>query len=364
MRIFLLASLLTASFYLCAQGTANHSPQQDPQFVILFSSPTPEDGSCYRIPALVTAGNGDLIVAVDERVRSCADLRGHRDINIVMRRSSDNGATWSAPETVIDYPPGKPASDPSMIVDKTTGVIFLFFNYMDLDLEPDVYYFKVARSGDHGKTWSEPVDITAQITRPGWARDFRFITSGRGAQTRSGQLIHTLVNLEHGLHLFGSDDHGISWHLFDVPILPGDESKFIELDDGTWMINSRVNGAGVRYVHRSADRGKTWISAPDSALADPGCNASLVRWSPSTGAAGRELLVFSNANHPSERKNLAVKISADEGRTWAAVKSVYAGSAAYSSMTILNSGDIGLVFEKDDYREVAFVRLAKGWLTE
>src|SRR5690606_40023189 len=46
---------------------------------------------CFRIPALATATNGDLIAAIDERVPGCADLRGSRDINIVVRRSTDQG---------------------------------------------------------------------------------------------------------------------------------------------------------------------------------------------------------------------------------------------------------------------------------
>jgi len=63
--------------------------------------------------------------------------------------------------------------------------------------------------------------LTSQITKSEWHNDFKFITSGRGIKTSSGKLIHTLVNLENGLHLFGSDDHGESWYLIDVPIKTG-----------------------------------------------------------------------------------------------------------------------------------------------
>src|SRR5690606_22693255 len=73
---------------------------------------------CFRIPALATATNGDLIAAIDERVPGCADLRGSRDINIVVRRSTDHGETWSDIETIVDFPDGQSASDPSMIVDE------------------------------------------------------------------------------------------------------------------------------------------------------------------------------------------------------------------------------------------------------
>ncbi len=87
----------------------------------LFNTSMNTEVSCYRIPAIVTATNGDLVVAIDERVPSCNDLRGSRDINIVIRRSQDHGKSWSEIKRIVDFPPGKSASDPSMIVDRETG---------------------------------------------------------------------------------------------------------------------------------------------------------------------------------------------------------------------------------------------------
>ena len=209
--------------------------------VDLFYTGMQEGVSCYRIPALITAPNGDLIAAIDERVPSCNDLRGSKDINIIIRRSSDSGTTWSEIERIIDFPEGQSASDPSMIVDGETGKIFLFYNFMDLDRALNVYKLHVIESTDNGESWSEPKDITTQITKPEWIDDFMFITSGRGSQTKDGRLLHTLVNLDNGLHIFASYDHGSSWYLIDTPLTSGDESKIIELEDGSWMVNSRVN---------------------------------------------------------------------------------------------------------------------------
>src|SRR5210317_1250275 len=89
----------------------------------LFDASGNDSIACYRIPSLVTAPNGDLIAAIDERVPSCGDLKWSRDINIVIRRSEDNGKTWSKIQRVVDYPDGQSASDPSMIVDEVTGEI-------------------------------------------------------------------------------------------------------------------------------------------------------------------------------------------------------------------------------------------------
>lgn len=330
----------------------------------LFNTTMKEGVNCYRIPAIVTVPNGDLVAAIDERVPSCADLRDNKDINIVVRRSSDNGKTWGEIETVIDFPDGQSASDPSMIVDEVTNDVFLFYNFMDIEKENGVYYLHVMKSTDNGKTWGKPQDITSQITKPEWHKDFKFITSGRGIQTRSGKLLHTMVNLKSGLHLFGSDDHGETWFFIDTPINPADESKVVELADGTWMINSRVHNKGLRIVHTSKDEGKTWETREEPQLIDPGNNASIIRYTTTKDGYDKNRLLFSNTKRTEGRANMTVRISYDEGKTWSEGKTIYPGSAAYSSMTILENGDIGLFFEKEGYTENVFVSFSLEWLTD
>lgn len=359
-RLIILLSVL--SYNVSSQHATIHAKDDGIEFQTLFGKRS--GVSCYRIPAIVTAPNGDLVVAIDERVPSCGDLGSNKNINIVMRRSEDNGNSWSEIETLVDYPFGQSASDPSMIVDEVTGEIFLFFNFMDLEKEKDVYYLKVMKSSNNGKTWDSPIDITSQITKPEWHEDFKFITSGRGIQTSSGKLLHTLVNIENGLHLFGSDDHGKKWYLIDTPISPADESKVVELADGTWMINSRYNNTGIRYIHTSSDEGITWSSRADSSLIDPGCNASIIRYTSINDSSDKNRLLFSNAKRKKGRKNMTVRISYDEGKSWTKGKPIYKGSSAYSSLTILANGDIGLFFEKDGHKENVFVQFTLEWLTD
>lgn len=330
----------------------------------LFSTAVDQNVSCYRIPVIATAPNGDLIAAIDQRVPSCGDLKWNQDINIVIRRSTDQGKTWSNLESIVDYPLGESASDPSIIVDAMKNTIFLFFNYMNHKSEPNTYYFRVIKSTDNGKTWSTPQDITTQISKPEWTKSFKFITSGNGIQTQSGTLLHTIVNLENGLHVFGSSDHGLTWFLIDTKIFPGDESKIVELPDGKWMINSRVNGFGYRYVHISDDHGKSWTSKVDTSLIDPGCNGAILSYPYQMKGESKNMLIFANPKSSKDRINMTVRISYDDGRTWSDGKTIYAGSSAYSSLCILKNGDIGLFFEKDDYSENVFVRFTLEWLTD
>lgn len=320
----------------------------------LFNAENNPEVSCYRIPSIITAINGDLIAAIDERVPSCGDLKWSRDINIVIRKSSDNGKTWGKIEKIIDYPLGQSASDPSMILDKQTNTIFLFYNYMDLDNQKDIYYLKYISSNDNGKSWSKPVDITNQISKENWKNDFKFITSGRGIQTKNGTLLHCLVNLQKGTHVFGSNDNGKTWFITETPTSPGDESKIVELNDGSWMVNSRVNKLGYRYSHVSNDDGKTWISKKEESIIDPGCNGSLIRYSHDK----KNLLLLTNINNKKERKEIVLRYSIDEGKSWSNPKIIYNGEAAYSSMTVMENGNLGLFFEMDNYTKNVFTSIS------
>ena len=320
----------------------------------LFNAENNPEVSCYRIPSIITAPNGDLIAAIDERVPSCGDLKWSRDINIVIRKSSDNGKTWGKIEKIIDYPLGQSASDPSMILDKQTNTIFLFYNYMDLDNQKDIYYLKYISSNDNGKSWSKPVDITNQISKENWKNDFKFITSGRGIQTKNGTLLHCLVNLQKGTHVFGSNNNGKTWFITETPTSPGDESKIVELNDGSWMVNSRVNKLGYRYSHFSNDDGKTWISKKEESIIDPGCNGSLIRYS----HGEKNLLLLTNINNKKERKEIVLRYSIDEGKSWSNPKIIYNGEAAYSSMTVIENGNLGLFCEMDNYTKNVFTSIS------
>jgi sialidase-1 len=228
---------------------------------------------------------------------------------------------------------------------------------MDLDNAKDLYRLMLIKSLDDGESWSKPIDITNQITKKEWVNDFMFITSGRGTQTKEGTLLHCLVNLNNGTHVFGSNDHGKNWFLFETPLKPGDESKIVELTNGNWLVNSRVNSNGFRYSHLSKNNGLTWESYKNNDLIDPGCNASILNYDDN-------FLLFSNAYNSSSRKNLSISLSKNSGKNWIKNKTIYGGESAYSSMIKLKNGDIGLFFEKDNYTKNVFVRVPVLWILE
>ena len=53
----------------------------------------------YRIPAIVRAKNGDLLAFAEGRKNGPGD---HGDIDIVLKRSSDNGKSWGPMQLVQD----------------------------------------------------------------------------------------------------------------------------------------------------------------------------------------------------------------------------------------------------------------------
>ena len=82
MRILIKYILIFTSFAFYSQNL---------EFVDLFDNSMNSKVFCYRIPSLVTTTNGTLIAAIDERNNSCRDLKWNRDINIVIRKSFDDG---------------------------------------------------------------------------------------------------------------------------------------------------------------------------------------------------------------------------------------------------------------------------------
>lgn len=324
----------------------------------LFVSGT-DDTHTYRIPAIITAKNGDLIVACDARRQSAADLKPQRTIDIVYRRSTDNGKTWSPIELLERIDDGG-CSDPSLLLDSSTGHIFCFYNYMVRDVSNNEFRFFVQKSTDHGQTWEKPIDFTDQVAGPELKDSFKFVTSGRGIQTRDGILLHNFVRVGEGVTLFASYDHGESWKAF-CQVSPADESKVVQLPDESLMVNSRLE-AGKRFVHRSTDGGQTWKSAAELSLPDPRCNACILQYTSKRDGYDKDRLIFCNAASNTSRQNLAARISYDGGHTWSAGKVIDRGQASYSEITTLADGSLGVLYEPG-HAEIRFVRFTLEALT-
>jgi sialidase-1 len=93
------------------------------------------------------------------------------------------------------------------------------------------------------------------------------------------------------------------------------------------------------------------------------CQASFIRytWGDSQG---KSRLLFSNPATTRGRQRMTVRLSYDEGKTWPKSKVLYEGSAAYSCLSKLPDGKIGLIYERDKYRKITFAGFTLEWLTD
>lgn len=296
----------------------------------------------------------------------------------MLRRSTDGGTTWQAQQVVRKDAAPTGYGDPSLLVDRTTGRIFVFYAAGvnqgffgsatgNDETDPNVLQADYSYSDDDGLTWTHR-RITKQIKNPAWGG--MFAASGEGIQLRNGahkgRLIQQYAIRDNGANYAVSaysDDHGATWKT-GTPVGPGgDENKTVELNDGTVMLNNRSKP--YRTIAYSTDGGVTYTPfVQDTELPDPANNASVMRYAPDAAASDPQSswLLFSNTEDTGSRRNLTVKMSCDNGRTWPIRKVVDAGAAAYSTLTRLPGGRLGLLYERGDYEHITYSSFDLKWL--
>jgi sialidase-1 len=330
----------------------------------------------YRIPALLVTAQGALLAFAEGRKNGPRD---DGDIDLVLKRSKDGGRTWSAQQLVYEEGGAEEITigNPSPVVDEETGVIWLPFCRNN-----DRVF--VTRSADDGLTWTPPVDITENVKKPGWS--WYATGPGVGIQLKRGPYKGRLViandhrEVIDGLpvsvsHVFYSDDHG-TWKLGGSIGRHTNECQVVELEDGSLMMNMRNLGerdgkdpskGRKRAIALSRDGGDTWSEVTfDETLIEPVCQAAFLRYTTSE-EHGRSRLLFSNPASRDTRERLTVRLSYDEGATWAVSRLLYGGPSAYSSLAVLPELAIGCLYERgrQNYREsIAFSRFSLDWLSD
>lgn len=338
-----------------------------------------DDGSkYYRIPALVTAADSSLVAVCDRRNNNNADLPG--DIDVVVRRSTDNGKTWSPQLKIAGQGTTTGYGDPALLLDKFSGKIHCFFAanqglWASTPTDPIRIFQSV--SADNGVTWSTPRDITDMIyganapLAPTKTWKGSFIGSGHALQLRDGRMMFSMAVRETEVqslnnYIAYSDDFGETWTTStNKACNGGDESKLVELSDGRIMMS--VRHAPNRYVNYSSDRGMTWgTQSVNSYLVDPACNGEILEYTSTKDGLDRNRILHSLC-YSTSRSNLTILMSEDDGTTWPVKKTLNGRGSAYSTLTILPDGTIGCYFEDDasgDGYNLQFVRFSLSWLTD
>ena len=323
----------------------------------LFKSGT-EGYNAFRIPAIVITNKGTILAFAEGRKQGQSDTG---DIDIVLKRSEDNGKTWSELKVVWDQGENV-CGNPAPVVDKVTGTIFLLSTWnLGTDHEPEIINQKsedtrrvfILQSTDDGKSWSKAKEITKSVKD-----DWTWYATGpcHGIQLEKGKdkgrLVIPCDHIEAGTkkyysHIIYSDDHGKTWNLGgSTPQYQVNECVVAELSDGKLMLNMRNydRTKKTRKISISEDGGLNWNNIyADSALIEPICQAGLARYSFADQGVSR--LLFLNPANQDSRRNMTLRISYDEGLTWIKSKVLHEGPSAYSDVIKLPNGEIACFYE-------------------
>jgi len=360
------------------------------QEVTVFKSG--DDGyASYRIPAIIKNKTGELIAFAEGRVDHAGD---YGNVDIVYKVSADGGKTWGTLQIAADYDKLQ-AGNAAPVVDLQdpeypNGRIFLFYNTGN-NHEHEVRAGKGLRelwyitSTDGAKTWSEPVNITAQAHRPNqpssnpaytFAEDWRAYanTPGHALQFDSGKYKGRLyipanhsagapkqAGKDYFAHAYYSDDHGKTFKITDkITFEGGNETMAAQISDTELYMNTRNQQGNVRnrIVSYSSDGGISWDTTfYDKNLPDPVNQGSVLSWK----KGKKYILAVCNAADERNRDNLTLRLSKDKGKTWYYNKVIakapegYKGAyAAYSDIVLTKKNQIGILYEKDNYKTIVF----------
>lgn len=358
--------VLATGIVMGACGNTSQPVQQTPsdtdsirQRTVLYR-PGDYGSKNYRIPAIITAKDGSLVVATDKRKNNDRDLP--EDIDIIINHSTDGGRTWSEPYILAEGKGrGQGFGDCALVrTNDEGGLLAAFVGGMGLFQGTPEQHNRsyIARSYDNGVTWTEPQDVTDLFfgadcpmkERQSWRGSF--FASGNGLLTSSGRIMFVIAVLEDeswslSNYAVYSDDNGMTWQLSGRASRHGDEAKMVELADGRLLMSIRHEGE--RWYNISDDCGETWQPETSawSDLVATACDGDIIRYSSVNEGDEKNILLHSLPG-PERREKVTVYVSYDEGQTWPVSKCIVPYEAAYSSLCILPDHSIGLYVEESD----------------
>lgn len=329
----------------------------------------------YRIPAIWWMPKSPLLAFAEGRA---GGRRMAGDIDIVLRRSFDNGQTWEPMQIVADLEKDA-CGNPCVVRDESSGRLWLAFTRSrGQDTEEQIVAgtvpgtrVYVTHSEDQGASWATPMEISESAREPDWG----WYGTGPGLglylkkSATEGRLVIPGYHTQRGIyrtHCLFSDDHGNTWRRGSVAAEHSSEPQVAELDAKTLLMNARtIAGHGDRRTLLiSSDRGETWTPAEGLApLPENECQGGFYRCFRS-GSVGEYDWIFT---HPINRGRVGVHgwISGDGAKTWEGAQLLWSGPSAYTSMIRTEGGLVGLLMEcgqKDVYEQIIFAKFAPEWL--
>jgi sialidase-1 len=322
----------------------------------------------YRIPVIEAAPDGSLIAFAEARKYNADDPGfGKQDIDLVYKRSTNNGASWS-PMVVLEDP-GElwSAANACTVVDRANRRLWVFYLRSRPGRSTDTarprtddFQTQARSSDDNGRTWSEPLDLTS-VARDMNDSAWRASVPGPGGaiQTRTGRLVVPMWRTPFADFVIFSDDHGQRWQRGQtIPGKPGDENQLVELANGNLLMDFRQNSGPNRWFAESHDAGKSWGEVRAGIEVTP-VACAVERFTQQSAGDDRNRLLWTGPKGP-QRERLVIRVSYDEGRTFSNERLISEGYAAYSDLTVLKDKTIGILWERGverGYQFLTFTRL-------
>ena len=348
----------------------------------------------YRIPSLLVTRKGTILAVMEGREDMNHD---HAKNDIVLKRSTNNGDTWSKP-TIIQEAGDNVVMNPVMVqaLDGTIILTYIYFpkkrhsrdrshgvKQVDTGFKGNtIERLFVIKSTDEGLSWSEPQEITSvaksskntivSICGPGVGitltkGKFR----GRVIIPMSEAILKKAKRVDYSFALY-SDDNGKTWKhgKFFPPTadgnLGGNEIQMVELEGG--KVLASVRSKGYRLISSSEDGAKTWSPLKKHKdLVDTGCMSPLLRYRWKTEKEAGVLIHIGVTGRPDGRKRgkSVIALSYDDGKTWSVQRPLYNQNFDYSSLVILPDGSIGMLAEYDfngNRATIKFVKFNLSWI--
>ena len=312
----------------------------------LFPSDKPVRNSAA---SLVRLDAGPMLLAYMHK----PDALDQNNAVLMLRRSEDDGETWSEPEVLYEYPSWScmAMGGISLFSDDFIRTIIGRIQ-VDRSLGGDEpmtgWWVSSIDSRDGGRTWTEPAPEI---------RLFPYWTEMYGASNP-----HRLSDGRYMFAAMGTTGRDVGWHsavLFadaegngytDRVVMAEQEGRnfsdtdIVYLPDGRYLAVIREHITRNAYFAHSADEGKTWTAPRPTGL--KGANNKLLRLH--SGA-----ILYSYRDEDPDRWGVSCSVSENGGETWEFVGQLYVGGeeginlpgslCGYPDMAYTADGDIACV---------------------
>ncbi|GGJ98301.1 hypothetical protein GCM10007063_20750 [Lentibacillus kapialis] len=320
----------------------------------------------YRIPSISVTANGTVLAVAEARTGG-----DQTPTDLVLKRSMDDGKTFSE-QTILapGVENGNAEMNPMLLAENTGSTVHLLWSRWEWG---NPKYF-IRTSTDNGTTWGETREITDVLdayTNPESPHYFKNLSGagmgpGHGFQMSNGALVVPIYLTTSGwrnstVSYIYSQDGGATWEA--GPLVPNPsgyskihENMMVELSGGGLMTNMRNPGSDYRATATTPGLGEPWTTpVSDKKLIDPINEASLARYDDST-------ILFTNTANKSSRKNMTIRMSDDDGKTWYESKEIYAGQSGYSDVDVGPDKTIYTLYEKPAGSKITLARFNKDWV--